>query len=211
MRNLSGRARVAVTGMVLAFGLSPPVSALAGAVTIWETGFETGFPPEISVIGNWSVITSSAAAHSGAKGADIVGPNGRSDDPFGDALMVTVDARGYRGLSLGFWSKVRGELESEDDLTVQWSTDGVTWDDLISFTTASTGDWAFSSLDLPSGADDDPDLKLRFFALFSSAGDRMGFDDLALTGTLVPEPSTFTFLSACLLGGNYYRRGRRLG
>ena len=191
-----GRAAVA---LVFAF-----FSTSLSAGPVLSTGFESGFPPEVAVTGNWTVITSSLAAHSGSRGANIIGPT----NPNGDVLTLMWPSVGYQDLTLDLWSKVRDGLESEDQVLVQLSTDGVNWTTLNTWTNMPVGDWVSNTFSLPTEADNNPNLAFRFEATLLNASDRWALDDVTLNGRPVPEPATLGLLAVGAFAGICYRRLR---
>ena len=189
---MSGRVRkMAVTMAILVFGFLP-ASALAGLVPpIWSTGFEDGFPPEANATGSWSVINSPVSAYSGSFGADIDGPTGID----GDTLLLPISSVGYQDLGLEYWFKIRDGLEVGDQVLAQWTADGTNWETLATYTNQIASDWQLAIFDLPTSADDNPNLAFRLFANLANVSDRMNFDDLALSGTPIPEPITLGLLA----------------
>jgi hypothetical protein len=180
---------------VCLFGLLA-LSTKAEAVTIWENGFESGdFSAWSGATGNWSVITSTAAAHSGLRGADIIGPTA----PEGDRLWVEIPSLGYRNLQWEYWWKVRAGLEGSDLLVVEWTADNVTWQTLAAYSVLATSEWEMATFSLPAAADDNPNLAFHLLANFNSASDRMAFDDFVLGGEIIPEPATFILLTLGML------------
>lgn len=176
-----------IGAVILVFSILP---ATGRAGPVWSTGFEGGFPSGASVTGHWTVIGSSASAHSGSDGADVVG----STDPGGDVLSLPISSVGFQGLGLEYWFKVRSGLEVDDQVAVEWTPDGAIWQTLAAYTNQVAGDWQLATFDLPADANDNPNLALRLVATLSSSGDRMNFDDIVITGTAVPEPTTLGLL-----------------
>ena len=197
----SGR-RIGMGAVMLIFGLIP-ANLFAG--TVWSTGFEGGLPTEAAASGNWRVVTSAPAAHSGTKGLDISGATTLA----GDILVFDLSSVGFADLTLNFWAKVRDSLESGDGDSVQleWSPNGgASWEPLTVFSGLAADDWFPNQFSLPSGAADNPNLNFRLVATLGTSGDRMTFDDFALSGTLVPEPLTIGLLT---LGALIVSRRRR--
>ncbi len=177
----------------------------ASASIIWSDGFESGnFSAWSATSGGWTVVTSTLAAHSGLKGADVKGASLAN----GDMLAVSVSSAGSENLHWQYWFKVRDALESADSVFAEWTANGADWQTLTQYTNVATGDWQFADFTLPIGANNNPNLGFRFRATLGSATDRMNFDDAALSGTpiaAVPEPSSLLGLgvSASLL---FFRR-----
>lgn len=187
--------------VLIFFGLGP-ASLRAGTVP-WSDGFEAGdFSAWSGSSGNWAVVTSGLSAHSGSRGADIIG----ATNPAGDPLLLQVSSVNVQDLQFSYWSKVRAGLEAEDLVSVEWSPDNVNWILLDTYTNILAGDWQFHSFNLPNTADNNPNLSFRLLAKLTSSGDRMNVDDFALT--VVPEPATLSLLALGMLAGvRRYRHG----
>ena len=199
---MSGRLLGAVF-LVFGFGFWP-ASLLASPV--WSTGFEGGVPTEAVANGNWHVVTSDQAAHSGTKGLDISGATTFG----GDVLAFDLSSAGFTGLIVNFWSKVRGGLESVDgdSVRLEWSpNDGTDWEPLTVFSGLAAGDWFPNQFSLPPSAGNNPNLELRLVATLGTSGDRMAFDDFSLSGVSIPEPITIGLLAfGVLITAAHHRR-----
>ena len=80
-------------------------------------------------------------------------------------------------------------------MLAQWTADGTNWETLATYTNQIASDWQLAIFDLPTSADDNPNLAFRLFANLANVSDRMNFDDLALSGTPIPEPITLGLLA----------------
>ena len=190
--------------VILIFGFWPAVGT-AGPITVWSRGFENGFPLEATASGNWRVVTSDQAAHSGSRGADIIGATAAG----GDTLVFDLSSEGFTDVGIEFWTKVRDGLEADDFVRAEWSSDaGLNWEPLVTLTNVAAGDWVFNQFPLPVEANDNPNFGLRVDAVLSTGGDRMAFDDFALSGTPVPEPASLAMLALGSLAG-FHRKFRR--
>ncbi len=188
MKVVSGKVSIVMRILVFAFS---PASALAGPVVFHEEGFESGFPTGSSALGSWAVVNSSASAHDGSAGADIDGPTG----PGGDTLTLPISSAGYHSLVASIWAQVRSGFEGDDQVLVEWTSDGGDRATLQVISNRAAGGWELYSFNLPPSADDNADLALIFTAQLSSTGDRMNFDSLTLTGIPIPEPTPLSLLS----------------
>lgn len=153
--------------------------------------------------------------------ADFDGQNGFSSDPFGlffqaaiDGLSFTVniDTSGYDSIFFGYDS-------FSDDINVQtggeWFTSldsgsNVSLDE-VTFTSA----WAANSYNIDTTGVDSLTLTFTFASLeadtFGAAvtGQRVHFDNFAIGGTPVPEPSAYAAIAGALaLACVVYRRRR---
>lgn len=162
----------------------------ARAETIWGEGFEShdfagwSFDPE------WSLGHTSQSVHSGEWAADIRGP---TSEPEGSVLECGISTTGFQDISLGIWGKVREGLESADSISVEWWS-GESWSIMLSYSGIPAGDWQYASVTLPPAAGDNGDFRLRLRATLSGTTDRMNFDDLILSGVLIPEPTSALLL-----------------
>ena len=186
----SGRTVVGVM-VVLVFGILP-VRVQAGPVTIlFSDSFEAGIVPPWTFTGDWRTVTSSDAAYSGARGADITG----ATNVGGDTLSIILSTIGYEDLVVSIYSRVRtGGLEGDDQVLFDWSINGTDWQNLVRFEDLPAGDWVLHTLDLPAAVENNPAVTFRLWANLSSSSDRMNFDDLALIGQPIPEPASLSLL-----------------
>ncbi len=179
---------------------------------LFEDGFEISGPNQAfdrwtGANGRWQLISSDAAAFEGDWGADFSGISGGPDG----TLLLEISTVGFHGLILEFAEQVRGALEIDDVMRVEWTPDSKDWKPLAFYTNMNESDWILESLALPPEASDNPNFAFRLIGDFSSAGDRMGFDSFVLRGTPIPEPGTLSLLGASvavLRRRDWFRRGR---
>jgi len=172
--------------------------------TIWSDGFESGNTDNwwTSNNTNWQVVSANSAyVHSGSYRVQVIG----ASEPNGDIMLLAESTLGWKNLELHYWSKATSDvLESIDHIYVEWSSDyGASWYQLADHKDTSIGNWRELFFALPDEASDNSLFQLRFRAVLSSVSDSMWFDDVSLSATPVPEPSTmillFSGLSALLL------------
>lgn len=137
----------------------------------------------------------SAGAHSGTRKARV--PGGDLEP----VLIKTVDATGYANLTVSFWYDTSSGWDSRDSLHTEWSSDGTTWNELgvldgaEAFTPQTEGgeEWVFVSYPLPTGANDQATLSVRFRAVISGTTDLLYLDDVVISGetdtTVTPQPT----------------------
>ncbi len=181
--------------IVMAVFISAPCSK-AKAEMIWSDGFESGdFSAWTSVGGNWD--TSGGNVHSGSKRAQIFGPYALD----GDVLLLTQSLSGYENITLEYWARVYDGLESNDTLFIEWSPDGSSWNTVSAYINApASTDWHNVSLLLPATADDNALFQFRIRSRLNNASDCIYFDDIILSGDLIPEPSSIITLAPFLFG-----------
>lgn len=155
--------------------------------------------------------------------ADFDGQNGFSSDPYGLFFQGTID-----GLSFtididtsGFDSIFFGYDSFSDDLAVQtggeWFTSKDAGGDVSLDTVSFTSSYAANSYNIDTTGVDSLVLRFTFASLetdtFGNPGvtsDRVHFDNFAIGGTPVPEPSAYAAIVGMLaLTSVAYRRRRR--
>jgi len=141
----------------------------------WSDGFESGN----FTAGGWTVGGSSplpsvttGAKYTGAYGAQIPGSTGSR------SITKSKSTEGYNTIHVKYDRKVASK--SSITLTVDWSTDGSTWNTLE--TTTSTS-WASKDWALGTTADNDPNFRIRFRTTAGSSGKYAYIDNVQITGT----------------------------
>lgn len=162
--------------------LAFPLSAQA-ATPIFTDGFEgvTEFGDWTSFdTPKWDVINSAPSAHAGSKRAEVTG--GDSGDSI---LRKATSTVGYENLVLSYWYK-SVSLESGDDLYVEYTTDGSTWNTLFTLSDGSESvNWQEKTHNLPSAADNNANFAFRFRSSLEQGNDAVNFDDVSLVGDAV--------------------------
>lgn len=188
-----GRLVITMVAVILVFGFLP-ASALAGPVVIWTEGFESGIPTTATNIGTGVVVALTSGAHSGVRRFQFVG----DVDPIAvSSLTLPVDVTGYSDLSLQFAGKFNDGIEGNDIATVTVSAfdNPLQIPFIVPFSDQSTGDWSIVNIDLPAELENQQ-LNISFTADFNSpSGDAWSIDDVSLSGTLIPEPTTLGLLA----------------
>jgi hypothetical protein len=117
----------------------------------------------------------------------------------------------YQDMTLSFAVKsITGGFNS---MTVQYSVNGgETWTTFGTAAIATDGTPQLKSFAVPSGANNAPDLAFRFF-FTGGTGTRTDihytqFDNIQLTGTIVPEPATVAGGLLGVLGLGWFQRRR---
>lgn len=191
-------------GMVVLIALVSVVpTRAADPVVLWSDGFETGNLSAWSgADGLWKTTGSVTAAHTGNFGADIFGPSAAG----GDHLTVLVPSPGRENLVLSYWWKIRVSVEEGKFVALEYTPDaGANWIQLVAHS-GEAGDWTQSSIDLPAGADNNPDFgfRLRSTLVNGISSDRMHFDDFVLIS--IPEPASLIILLAGIAIIGFHRR-----
>ena len=117
----------------------------------------------------------------------------------------------YQDMTLSFAVKsIAGGFNS---VTVQYSINaGDTWTTFGTATIATTGTPSIKSFGVPAAANNAPDLAFRFFFTGGTGTNThtryTQFDNIQLTGTIVPEPATFAGGLLGVLGLCWIQRQR---
>lgn len=151
--------------------------------TLFENGFEgnnvpVSFSQWTSKNGVWNSDTTSP--HSGLRKAFAFGDTGEPD-----VLRKAVSTKDHKNLNISFWYQLRS-LENGDLVKVQWTNNGTTWNDLVTFTDGDEKEvWTQWQGSLPLGAEDSQNFAFRFWVNFDDGEtktDKFYLDDVKLTG-----------------------------
>jgi len=116
-----------------------------------------------------------------------------------------VQTNSYAMISIDFeWFTSNGYPGCNDNVAVQWSTNGTTWSTAATIQRFSnTISWQYEVVPLPAGAINQPVLYIAF--LFSSSyGDNCHLDLVHVTGyTTAPSPPAATTLAPTWIGSEY--------
>jgi hypothetical protein len=113
----------------------------------------------------------------------------------------------YQDMTLSFACNSRGGFNS---VTVQYSINGGgTWTTFGTAAIATDGTPSVKSFIVPAAANNAPNLAFRFFFTGGTGTNtRTQFDNLQLTGTIVPEPATVASGLLSVLGLCWHQRRR---
>lgn len=143
----------------------------------------------------------------------------------GEYYQIAVNTTGYQGLKLEAF-RSNGGASAPAHWQIQLSTTGIsgTFASIGNYSIVSgiaTADTTFGNLSLGPSADNNSSLVLRFVATSATrvdggAGAASGtvrLDNISLTGTAIPEPSTYAAIAGliALLGAELRRRRRSAG
>lgn len=174
-----------LVGVVFVTALAVFVFIHAGGAkassSLFFDGFESGnLSAWTSADTQW--IAQGTTAHTGVKRATGAGPGIGS-------LAKAQSTAGFQNLSLSYWWKIQSALESTDHVTVEWGTDGATWNQLADHTGAVTSAFEQSTIALPVEVADLTNFEFRFHASLSNGSDVFWLDDVELTGDLIVTPT----------------------
>ncbi len=161
----------------------------AGASTsLFSDGFESGnFDNWTTSSAPWVVTTTTSAfTHAGTHRATAKGLSGSTVDGI---LLKQQSTSGLNNLVFSYWYAIKQSLESDDHVTLEWSTDGSTWNQLDDFTAVATSSWAQKTHLLPPEAENNAEFQVRYHALLHGSADEFWLDDANLTGDPIPTPT----------------------
>lgn len=142
--------------------------AVSSAEVIFQDGFESGN----IITGDWTysgALSVNGPANSGNYAAKI-------DDS--GYLMQAISTVGFDAISLEY-ARYTYAYDSGEQLTVQWSTDGSTWNTIETY----TGSWQKNIVQLGSDAAQQPTLYIRFSSNANGSYERFRIDDVVVNGT----------------------------
>ncbi|MBY0539277.1 peptidoglycan-binding protein [Patescibacteria group bacterium] len=182
---ISGWAKNLVSSLTILALLITSAGALlafpqnAQAATLFSDGFETGNFSQWSAADNdWDIINDT---HGGSSAAEVKDANG-------DELRKNISTVGSQNIVLSYWYKIPGGLSADDELEVQWSSNGgSTWTTIVNYDDSPTqSNWLQASHSLPSGANNNANFRIRFYGSSLSSSDKFRLDDVLLTGDAMP-------------------------
>jgi hypothetical protein len=142
----------------------------AGGGLNFSDGFESGnfSAGGWSTSGNTSV--SGAAAYSGANGAELKSTS---------SIEKAISTAGSTNIQVGYVRKTAA-YDNGEELTVEWSTNGSSWN-LLEATSQTS--WAVKNFALPAGAENQAGFRLRFSTNANKSNEKAHIDDVTITGT----------------------------
>ena len=185
--------------LMLASGgvLSFSTVASAAPATLFADGFESGDLAnwDQPVSANWEVNLGSI---NGIFGADVEG-----DTDGDDWLMKSISTAGYEELTVAYSFKADdldgAESGHADDVTVEYTADGVTWNTLYMIVDGEDDHIPdtevgiyLKSHALPSDAADNANFAFRFNANLVGGPDEVWIDDVTLSGEVIGDDATTT-------------------
>ncbi len=190
MKNIS-----AATLILLFIGI-----AARGQVVLYSTDFgstvglfPTGWESSNTINGFESVTTSASSGYSGASGNinarfQNTGTAGVNHTLTFDNSLSTV---GYSDIRIIWGVRTTGTFAQ--NVTLEWSPDGTNWTVCSFSQTPSNTDWTFVNngipIQLPAGAGNIPNLRLRWSIVVNNAGNYQ-IDDLVIDGLLISGGSS---------------------
>ena len=139
---------------------------------LFEDNFNSTLPFDFF---GWSEAEGSWNESSSNDRAEINGDTGSNDDE----LRKDISTVNYENIILSY-SYRADNLESSDEVKVQWS-DGSTWNTLFTIDDDNDDDqWHNKSHNLPTGANNNPDFKIRFDADLNNSNDEVYLDNVKL-------------------------------
>jgi len=153
------------------------MSTAGGNAELFFDGFE----------GNWSwTVTGTGAKWAQSSASKYEGSYAALVKQTGvgkvTTITKTVSTVGYTGVTLTFYRKVVG-FDSADEYKAEWS-DGTNWYVLEQSGSGSMNDGSYllRTFNLPAGANNNPNLQLRFSADCGAVSEWASIDNIRLTG-----------------------------
>ena len=155
-----------------------------------RTGWTEVSPGGGSGTSNWEIVTSTpnSSGYTGASGQGCVyttmSGNNVTKTLTYDNNLSTV---GYTNLVLSFGG-YKNTTSTVPNVTITYSTDGTNFSTFTGNSIGFTNSWALYSVNLPAGAENQTDLRIRFtYVTNNQTGRSIRMDDFSIIGT--PSPS----------------------
>jgi hypothetical protein len=146
------------------------VNGAGGGGLNFSDGFESGSFSAGGWTTSGSTSVSGAAAYSGANGAELKSTA---------SIEKAISTAGSTNIQVGYVRKTTG-YDKNEQLTVEWSTNGSSWN-LLEATSQTS--WAVKNFALPAGAENQAGFRLRFSTIANKSSEKAHIDDVTITGT----------------------------
>ena len=213
---LSGPSRFILFAATVFFTVCS-INTTLGQTTLYTTDF--GTVANVNPVGwtftgiGMNISTNNASSgYSGASGNACLGEGNsttftntsgsqQTSSPVGtsEAILLTSTS-GYSNITLSFgMRKSSAGYNSNATYSLEWSTNGTTYN-TIAYTESTAGNWGLTSgagLTLPSGADNQANLYIRWSFVRTGTASNFKIDDVAITGNsvVVVPPAAISFFS----------------
>lgn len=177
---------LAILLVLMPVAFIPATVAYAAPATIFADGFESDdFSNWTTAEAGWSVV--------GGGGQEGTYKARATAGPLTNVtLEKDVSTVGYENIALSFFHKDNG-LEIADTISVEYTTDGVSWNPMTVFTDGNeTTTYTEYTFAFPATVDDNSSFGIRFRATNDSASDQFDLDAVSITGTSIPLPTPAT-------------------
>ena len=142
-----------------------------GPTTLFSDGFESGNLTTGGWTSSGSVDVKEPAAYEGLYGVQIGGTA---------SITKSVSTVGFSDIHVKYARITKG-LDSGESLTVEWSADGTTWNNVIESTTDT--DWAQRDVALGAAAGENPAFSVRFSTNANKTNEYAAVDSVEIIGT----------------------------
>jgi len=157
------------------------LAALVPSPLPWSDGFESG-----SFSAGWTTQNSNATVTTGAKYTGTYGAQLKAATWI-EKLITTA---GFTGIHVKYRRQTTG-FDSGENIYVEWSTNGTTWNNLETIQTATYAQ-GLQDKTCAAGADNNDNFRIRFSTNASANNETAFIDDVNVSGTPIPPPGQAT-------------------
>lgn len=157
------------------------------------TGWTAGGAVPNNLLLSASSVSSSYSTPVSASGGANLADDGNTNGISTAVLSGMVNTSGYSSIRILFG--VRATSTYTNSVPLEWSKDGITWNTIVYTAPPLDGNWYLANntwIDLPSGAENQPDLMFRFTFNRTNGTSKFRIDDFTVIGTLTGGPTSPT-------------------
>jgi hypothetical protein len=144
---------------------------------------------------NWSIQTT--APYAGTYHAQVM-YTGSSKYSY---LEAAIDTSGYNNITLTYYRQLLG-LDSVDGFSAEW-WNGAAWTAAESVTTENDASYVYKNFALPSGASNNPNLKIRFMCEANAYSEGCRVDNVKVDGEMNTDRWLYEHNTSGMSAGTY--------